>query len=462
MKTLIYPSLIVVVMPDTVESDESNLANMVRSDSKAIFNDKVLLEPSRIVKDNRIVGREDQKRQMVEMIRPIMQGSSPPNILAYGPSGTGKSLITQRVLQEFNTALSERGEDMAIIEVNCRWIKTLHQAAMKISESVEALDNVDTAINSNGKSTRQVFTESFKVLEDNYDCCVFVVDEVDTLRNPNSKPDEEKPFSSLLYILTRIDELVGMYRTSVVALTNNPDFMDDVDGRAESSFNPRNILFSDYDSNQLQAILRKREDAFHDDVLSDDVIPLSSALAARNNGDARKAIDLIRTAGEIAIRETSSMVTDEYVYEAQDEVEKDLVLEIASGYAMSKQIVLFSAALADSLSSNSYDTVPNPVLEEVYAVVHNKMGSTDQPKSNDTILRYMSEYEMNGIIESSRTGRGFSGGMYKQYMFCRPSNYVIDILSAQDERFEDLLHRDNSDFLNSVISSQFDKFYNGR
>jgi len=46
--------------------------------------------------------------------------------------------------------------------------------------------------------------------------------------------------------------------------------MEDIDGRAESSFNPRDVYFPDYDANQLRQILENRRDAFRSDALTDD------------------------------------------------------------------------------------------------------------------------------------------------------------------------------------------------
>ena len=55
-----------------------------------------------------------------------------------------------------------------------------------------------------------------------------------------------------------------------------------------------------------------------DDVLSGDVIPLTAAIAAQEHGDARKAIEILRYAGELAERENVEMVTEEHVRDAQE------------------------------------------------------------------------------------------------------------------------------------------------
>jgi len=99
--------------------------------------------------------------------------------------------------------------------------------------------------------------------------------------------------------------------------------MEDIDGRAESSFNPRDVYFPDYDANQLRQILENRRDAFRSDALTDDVLPLVSAFAAQSHGDARKAIDLFRGAGDLADERGDEKVREEHVRESQEEIDKD-------------------------------------------------------------------------------------------------------------------------------------------
>jgi len=74
----------------------------------------------------------------------------------------------------------------------------------------------------------------------------------------------------------------------------------------------RELFFKPYDANQLREIMFNREDAFQDGgVLSEDVIPLSAAFAAQEHGDARKAIDILRHAGEVAYEAGAEQVTEE-------------------------------------------------------------------------------------------------------------------------------------------------------
>jgi len=109
--------------------------------------------------------------------------------------------------------------------------------------------------------------------------------------------------SLIIYQLSRARKLADFDGPiSLTTITNYADFMKDLNSRAQSSYNPDDIFFDDYDANQLRSILRNRQDAFKPDSLADDVVPLVAAFGSQTHGDARKAIDLLRWAGELAER----------------------------------------------------------------------------------------------------------------------------------------------------------------
>jgi len=66
----------------------------------SVFQDKGLLDPDAVIDEDRIVGRDDQLDDIITYLRPALQGNRPPNMLLYGPSGTGKSLIINAVCQQ--------------------------------------------------------------------------------------------------------------------------------------------------------------------------------------------------------------------------------------------------------------------------------------------------------------------------------------------------------------------------
>lgn len=432
-----------------------HLSEMVRDEGVGIFKDRDLLKTSRIVGEERIVGRDEQMSTLVTLLKPLLHGSSPPNVLVYGPSGTGKSLITNCVVNEYKDALVEKDRDLAVVEINCQWLTSNFQACEKIAEEVSRLGQVSKDISVSGLSTHKALTRTFEAVDDEYDAAIIIVDEIDLLVNPVKSADEEPAFSALLYQLSRMDDLIGFDNMSVIALTNSPDFMRDLDGRAESSFNPRDVHFPDYDANQLREILRKREDAFFPDVLSSDVVPLSAAFAAQDHGDARKGVDLLRTAGDEATAGDANEVREEHVRQAQKEVEKDRILEIAHGYSSGKKTVLLSAAVIQVWSSRDIELIPSPVLKDVYDYI---CKSIDQEgKSKDTVLRYMGEFETNGLLDSSIKSRGIGSGIYKAFKLNRQPEYLVEALPEKDSRFEGAMEK--KDLVATKVDKALDSFY---
>ena len=434
------------------DSDGLSIGDLVRTKEPAIFQNRKLLSTSRIVDEDRIVGREEQIQSYVTLLQSLKTGDTPPNILVYGPSGTGKSLITHRVATEFKSVLDESGKSLAIIELNCQWLNTNYQAAVELAES---LPPGVGSITVQGKSTQKVLKEFFNRLEDNFDASLVVIDEIDHLVNPADNK-EEPAYSSLLYQLSRAEDLTDIETLGVIAITNAPDFVEELDPRVDSSFNPRDIVYTDYDADQLRQILYRREDAFVEGVLSDDVIPYAAALAAQDHGDARKAVDLFRTAGALALDEDADMVYKHHVDRAQEEVERDRLLEQANGYSSGKKLVLFATAAVHAWSNQPIDSVPNPVMQKVYSFMCTLIELSE--KSQPTLSRYVDEFEQGGLIETSHTSRGFSSGMYRQIKMARSSELLVETLSENDSSISDLV--EDRELITSVVNTKLDEFYN--
>src|SRR6056297_1741071 len=63
----------------------------------SLIKNRSLLEPNEIVDEERIVGRDAQLTDITQHLRVAISNERPPNLLLYGPSGTGKSLIINAV-----------------------------------------------------------------------------------------------------------------------------------------------------------------------------------------------------------------------------------------------------------------------------------------------------------------------------------------------------------------------------
>ena len=84
--------------------------------------------------------------------------------------------------------------------------------------------------------------------------------------------------------------------------------------------------FPPYDATELTNILETRaEVAIADDAMEDGVLRLCSALAARDSGSARQALDLLRLAGEVAKTEDADNLREEHVNNARRKLEQGFV-----------------------------------------------------------------------------------------------------------------------------------------
>ena len=146
-----------------------------------------------------------------------------------------------------------------------------------------------------GWPTDQVYAELKNQLEAGGGVLVIVLDEIDKL--------VKKSGDDTLYNLTRINSDLKNSKVSIIGISNDLSFKDFLDPRVLSSLSEEEIVFPPYNAPQLVDILAQRSDAaFMKDAIAEGVIPLCSALAAQEHGDARRALDLLRISGELADR----------------------------------------------------------------------------------------------------------------------------------------------------------------
>jgi cell division control protein 6 len=423
----------------------------------SVFRDKGLLDPNAVIDEDRIVGRDQQLDDIITYLRPILQGNRPPNVLLYGPSGTGKSLIINAVCEQIVELAEAHNDQFGVVQINCQTIKSHDRAVYRLVENAAAEAGIEARIPQSGISTDQKLSRFYEILSDNFNSLTIILDEVDLLVGRQRDPNDEPAYSKLLYQLSRASQLGRIDgHVSVAALTNDPRFMEDLDGRAESSFNPQDVVFSDYDANQLQAILQRREDAYQDNVLEDSIIPLSSAFAAQDHGDARKAIDLFRKAGEFADRQGGDTVREEHVRAAQEEAERDRTLAQMQGLSTQKKLSLYATAVVPVYAHRNLTAVPSTVAYRVYQYLTDVLNAG--VKSRDSYLRYMTEAETYNFVTSEKRGRGYGSGVHKEYTFVDDPTMVAETLRT-DFRLAEV--EQEEDLIKSVVNAQTKAFFEG-
>lgn len=434
-------------------ANTQSIRGMLDDDGTAsVFVNRDLVEPDTIIDEERIVGRDDQLEAVVSFLKPTLKGNRPPNMLLYGPAGTGKSLIIGAVTQQIEELYQSRDGQFGVVTINCQPINTLDQAVYELVQTVAADVGVEVKVPETGVSTKRKYRRLYELVNEHYDSVIFILDEIDLLIG--RRENDEPAYSKLLYQLSRAsntNEIEG--QVAVAALTNDPKFMENLDGRAESSFNPRDAYFPDYDATQLREILKNRRDAFRPNALNDDVIPLVAAFAAQSHGDARKAIDLFRGAGDLADEHGDTSVREEHVRESQDEITKDRSLKLIEGFTAQKKISLYATAAVADAALNDDRSVPSPVGFQVYQWMTNQLDADQMTR--ETYVKYIKEMSTYGLLSTTRKSQGRSGGMYMKFMFSEDPAILMQRL-GDDPRLAAIDSK--QDELHSVVETNLEEF----
>jgi len=218
---------------------------------------------------------------------------------------------------------------------------------------------------------------------------IVVLDEIDAL--VKGRQDD-----SLLYELTRINEELVQSWIGIVGVSNDLHFKEFLDPRVLSSLSEEEVVFRPYLANELYDILLDRAKlAFPDGILSESSLRLCAALAAGEHGDARRALDLLRVAGELAEREGARLIEEEHVKRAQHKIEHDRVAEVLKSLPAHSKIVLVCAYLASNQAPEGV------ITGDIYEVYHELCSVAGlDPLTQRRVSGLVNELDVMGILNA--------------------------------------------------------------
>jgi len=373
-----------------VVSRASDILEMIfeRATSSSIFINREVLRPDYI--PDELPHREEQIARLGSILAPALQGARPSNVFIYGLTGTGKTAVTKFVLKKLKQKALQLGVNVISCYVNVRQDDTTYRVILRLSECL------GLRLPFTGLSTAEAYRRFIEALDAKSAIFISVLDEIDFL--------VRKQGDELLYRLTRGNEELAHSKITVVGITNDIKLVENLDPRVRSSLGEVEIVFPPYNAEQLEDILRQRAKlAFRPGVLGEGVIQLCAALAAREHGDARRALDLLRVAGEIAEREGSSKVLLEHVYKARMEIERDRVSEVVQTLPLHGKLILYSIL---SITRGQGSATTGEVYN-YYRALCRRLGieSVTQRRASDII----SELDMLGVINARIVSRGRYG-----------------------------------------------------
>ena len=359
---------------------------------ESVFFDKGVLQSSYIPEN--VLHREEQTKQAANILAPSLRGDKPSNMFVYGKTGTGKTLTIKYTTQKLMEIANRENIPLKIIYLNCKLKRSTDTEYRLIAQLARELGK---SIPPTGLPTEEVYRAFFRALNKQKQNYIIILDEIDQLVN--------KTGDNALYNLTRINEEETKSQISIIGISNDIMFVDNLDPRVKSSLSEEEIIFPPYNAPQIQAILKQRaEIAFNKDVIEQGVIEKCAAYAARDHGDARRALELLRVAGEVADRKNSKKVSIDHIDEAEEKIDRDRIVDIVTTQPKQYQLVLYSII---SLQPSRNNNLFTGEVYEVYKSLCNKSNVTvlTQRRISDII----SEFDMLGIVNAKVISKGRYG-----------------------------------------------------
>ncbi len=378
--------------------------------NNSLFKNKGVLQTR--YTPNSIPHRDEQIKAIASILASSLRNERPSNLFVYGKTGTGKTLSVQYVCDELLRKAEELSVEIRFEYINCKLRKVADTEYRILAALIHKLGG---KVPATGLPTDKVWSKFIELVEEKKQLIVFIFDEIDQAI--------KKMSDNFLYSMTRLNQELNNAQISIVGISNDVTFLENIDPRVRSSLGEEEFVFPPYNAIQLQDILNERcKIAFKERVVSDGVVAKCAAYAAREHGDARRALDLLRIAGELSERDTKKSVKEEYIDFANQKMEKDKILDIIETVPKQHKLVLHSIMMLTKEQKNK--KVEKFFTGDVYNLyqdicIETKTDSLTQRRISDILA----DIDMLGIINAKVISKG-RHGRTREIRLSIPNNIV--------------------------------------
>ncbi len=344
--------------------------------------------------------RDVEIEQLASVMSTALKGGRPSNVIIFGKTGTGKTAVIRYLAREIKRTKELvdadvlKMPDMEYIYINCEIVDTPYGILQNIGNRF--IDDFSERIPFTGWPTEKVYNMLKEKLDEKERIVTIVLDELDRLVYKNG--------DDVLYHLAKINDDMVRSKLSIIGISNDLKFMEFLDPRIKSRLSEEKMVFPPYNASQLKDILNERiKLAFNPETVDEAVVGVCAALAAQEHGDARRALDLLRVAGEIAERSGASKVRVEHVYKAKNKIELDCIAETIRTLPLQSKLILLAIILHEEQNRRNLTTGE---VYEAYKELCDRIGLNSLTQRRITDL--ISELDMLGLINArvKSFGRG--------------------------------------------------------
>ncbi|SER20774.1 orc1/cdc6 family replication initiation protein [Natrinema salaciae] len=377
-----------------------------------IFQNKDALGES--YQPERIEERDEEIEAYMDALQPIIDGWEPNNIFLYGNTGVGKTAVTEYLLDVLQDDVTEYDDvDLSVLGVNCKTLNSSYQVAVEL---VNTLRPDGAEISTTGYPQQTVFKKLYSELEALGGTVVIVLDEIDSIGDRDE----------LLYELPRARSNGYLESTKVglIGISNDFKFREQLDPRVQDTLCERELQFPPYEASELTNILESRaEVAIAENGCETGVLNLCAALAARDSGSARQALDLLRLAGEVAENNDDEAVREHHVDRARSKLEQERVEEGMRELTTHGRLALL--AVVSKAAKESTPCRTRELYQEYEALC---ASSGTDSLAQRSVHNHLSDLRMLGIL-SAKENRSGSRGNYYSYELDVPFSSAVDAMA---------------------------------
>ena len=363
------------------------IAGMEQEDS--VFSDKSALDTFGA---SRIIGRDEKTRELVRVLLGYRKGLVVPFVSVYGRSGCGKSSVVRFVCDNI--------DDVKCCFVNLRKAKTVFGCANLVlaelgEPNVKNAQGVGIAIDRIGDAVAKSLEAS-----EGKNLFVLVLDEIDALfLDKRGRP------SDFVYKLVTLEEKLRKTGSMmcIVGISNNVMTEFDLDDRVRSRIGTSEIFFEAYSKKDVLRILKDRARRAFSENVDSAVLEYCAEMSSSEHGDARRAVDLMRTAAEIAGRKTELLSTV-HVDLASKQMQKDRVGLIVSTSSYHFRVAVMALARLTFLSGDSWHSTSS-----VYKQYRMILRKETKPLTYRRVSELLVELQNTGIAMSQTASSGRHG-----------------------------------------------------